>query len=254
MQSHGRRAVASSLVACAAIAWGFVAWGGSGWLPGTPNNDSDTDTKNCGAIVDTYGAITSWTTTSGAHDVKTTAAIGAHWNGTEPMLASEPQNNPPKDNTSEHYWNRDGGTTYKYLTVNQISTPGATGTCGQQNPQDPQWWFTPTVTVNDQPPKLYYDSQGEWVEQGFDSYDPNNTPGTATVSVVVPPGQSQGTAQSGGTLGTFAARKTLPNTTDHAKILFKYRTVCSATVDNAWVSNIKGYLSADCRSKVMDTQ
>ena len=239
---------------CLGSAAGLAAFASMGWIPDKTVNDSSTITKNCGGIVDTVGAIASWTPTVNAHDIRTTASIGARWNGSQYEHATEPANSPPKKNTSEHHWKRDGGTTYKYLTVTQTSTPYAEGQCHQMVAEDPEWWFTPSCTTWDQPPKLYYDDNGQWVQQGFDWYDPNNQSGSGSVTVDIPPGTSTGTAQSGGTQGSFGAKKTLPNTTNKAKIYFEYDTVTSADSDNTIVDNMRAWLSADCRSAVASTQ
>ncbi|HEU4396197.1 MAG TPA: hypothetical protein VFS92_11585 [Planctomycetota bacterium] len=237
----------------------------AGWQSSSASSSGANADVSCGSIQGNSGILTTWSTSSSQYQlVSSDGEVGAHWNGSYYPTCGGTLTGT--QSTVTHTWSYLIGGRGK-LQVQLTTSTHADGTAtrdsnGPGPEPDTQWWWNPSVVINDTAPTVTrYNADGSVAQNvtyasNPDAYDHINVLGTGGVGGVSPPPPNAtlnaGVAANAGgsTSGSFDATTGSISGTSGQTVRVVYNVNCTAgpDADNASVMNWKVYLKSTLTS------
>jgi hypothetical protein len=255
-----RESIVSVLVAIAIAGPAIAGWQSSSAASSGANAD-----VSCGSIQGNSGILTDWSTSSSQYQlVSSDGEVGAHWDGAYYPLCGGTLS--PTVSTVTHTWSylfSGLGKIQVQLTTSSHADGVACRESSGPGPEpDTQWWWNPTVVINDSAPTVTrYNSDGSVAQNvtyasNPDAYDHINVSGTGGAGGGNPPppngSLTAGVAANpgGNTSGSFDATTGNISGTHGQTVRVVYNVNCSAgpDADNANVMDWRVYVKSTLTS------
>lgn len=203
---------------------------------------------SCPGVTGDAGAAIEFDHGVNSKSIQSLGVWGARWFGSRWPVCDVLTPDVVSEDTVVHSYDEEGTSDNETLTVDQSTQPWVSGRARQMD-NTTDWWWTPSVTVVDQPPEYWVYVNGNWETQGWDDPDENNTTGTSTNSwTYIPddplmPGHAAMVPVASGTNGSYIADKTLDEGPG-GMIQVDFKLWCSVnrSLDNAvlmqWVQGL----------------